>query len=109
MCKGLELFNTYILSRLKNTDLCFMDVRNAVKQVEKELKTLEIIFKKFITPHDFVLCCYTMNNKKWIDYEEYKKAYMNYYEDDEYLLLEEEYELLKEVCCEQEEIRHQSH
>lgn len=68
-----------------------------IKIIEKELKALEIIFKKFVSPQDFILCNYTLNDKKWLSYEEYKKAYMKYYEDDKYLLLEEEYDLLKEV------------
>lgn len=70
---------------------------NACPNVAKELKALEIIKKKYLDPHDFVLCYYTMNNEKWIDYEEYKKAYLNYYENDEYMLTQEEYDLLKEV------------
>lgn len=65
--------------------------------ISKKLKALEIIFKKFVSPQDFILCNYTLNDKKWLSYEEYKKAYMKYYEDDKYLLLEEEYDLLKEV------------
>ena len=95
MIKGLEAL--CYLDDIANGRKMSLDPHKLKLIVEKELKALEIIIKKFISPKDFVLCNYTLNNKKWLSYEEYKKAYMNYYEDDEYLLLEEEYEILKEV------------
>ena len=85
------------IMRLKGITELFAIDESKVLQLVKEHKALEIIKNKYLSPHDFVLCYYTMNNKKWIDYEEYKKAYLNYYENDEYMLTQEEYELLKEV------------
>lgn len=45
MSKALEAFHNYILSRLKPSDIAFLDVRNAICQVEKELKALKVIVK----------------------------------------------------------------
>jgi hypothetical protein len=46
MSKGLEAFNCYILSRLKPSDMVFLDVRNAIHQIRKDLKALEILKKE---------------------------------------------------------------
>lgn len=47
MSKGLDEFDNYILSRLKPSDIAFLDVRNAIQQVKKELKELDFIKKCF--------------------------------------------------------------
>lgn len=96
MSKGLEAFNR-IKSYFHPKQLLTRELTlNDLDTIEKDLKVLEIIKNKYIHPYDFILCYYTMNNKKWIDYEEYKKAYLKYYENDKFMLTEEEYDLLKE-------------
>ena len=72
---------------------------NQISELSSELydarEILEILKKKWVSPKNFRLTCYVMNNYKWIEYESYKKSYMNYYEDDEYLLTETEFNLIK--------------
>ena len=47
MSEGLDAFDNYILSRLKPSDIAFLDVRNAIQQVKKELKAFDLIQKCF--------------------------------------------------------------
>lgn len=75
-----------------NTDF---QVANTIEELKNSLEVLDIIIKKYINLKDFKQVYFINNGYKWASYKEYKKAYLNYYEDDEYLLTKTEFNLIK--------------
>ena len=96
--KGLEALEIIGNINLGNNPYCAFE-HNKLKNcsveeyniIEKELKALEIVDKKRVNVHKFKWCVF-------------KKYYVNYYnlhfcDEDDQFLNEQEFDLLKEVFC----------
>ena len=89
MSKGLEALKT--VKKLASAYAGDKYAETLTEEIEKELKALEIVDKKRVNVHKFKWCVF-------------KKYYVNYYnlhfcDEDDQFLNKQEFDLLKEMFC----------